>query len=85
MCHSSTSGFNAGPSTSKGNEHHLNPVDNRSFPKRGVNKETRKRKSSVSAILTDTTVGPALESEVKAHRKRDKRKKLFRATTKTSL
>jgi len=35
----------------------------------------------VSAILTDTRVKPALESEVKAHRKPAKRNKLFRVAT----
>jgi hypothetical protein len=79
---SSTSGFNAGTSTSEGNEHHPSPVDNRSFPKGGVNKETRKRKSSVSAILTYTPAKPAMESAPTAHHKPARRNKLFRAATK---
>jgi len=70
------------PRILKGNEHHLSPVDKRSFPKGGANKETRKRKSSVSAILTDSPVKPALESEGKAHRKPGKCYKLLRAATK---
>jgi hypothetical protein len=47
----------------------VSPVDNKLFPKTGVHKETRNRKSRVNAILTDTAVQAALESEVKAHHK----------------
>ena len=75
--HSSTSSLNAGPSTSEGNDHHVSPVDIRDFPKAGARKETRKRKSSLSAIITDTPVKAALESEVRARRKPVKRQMLF--------
>jgi hypothetical protein len=75
--HSSTSRLSAGPSTSEGNDHHVSPVDIRPFPKTGARKETHKRKSSVSVILTDTTVKTALESEVRARHKPVKRQMLF--------
>jgi hypothetical protein len=67
--HSSTYVLHAGSSASEGNEHHLSPDDIRLSPKAGVRKETRKRKSKVNALLTDTPVKAQLESEVKAHRK----------------
>lgn len=75
--HSSTSGLPAGPSASEGNEHHVSPDDIRLSPKAGVRKETRKRKSKVCALLTDTPVKAQLASEVKAHRKSAKRSRLF--------
>jgi len=37
--HSSTSGLNAGPSTSARNDHHLSPVDIRPFPQAGIRKK----------------------------------------------
>jgi hypothetical protein len=46
---------------------------------------TRKRKSSVSAILTVTPVNPTLESEVKAHRKPAKSNKLFKSGNQETL
>jgi len=49
------------------------------FPKRGVCKQNRKSKSRVSAVLTDTPVKVALESEVKTHRKPAKRNGLLGA------
>jgi hypothetical protein len=49
--HASTSNLNEGSSTSEGNDHHVSPVDIRPLPKAGARKETRKRKSRVSAIL----------------------------------
>jgi hypothetical protein len=67
--HSSTSGLRAGPSASEGNERHVGPDDIRLSPKAGVRKESRKRKSKVSALLTDTPVEAQVESEVKARRK----------------
>ena len=75
--HSSTSGSHAGHSASEGNEHHQSPDDIRLSPKAEVRKETRKRKSKVCALLTDTLVKAQLESEVKAHRKSAKRSRLF--------
>lgn len=75
--HSSTSGLHAGPSASEGNEHHLSPDDIRFSPKAGVRKETRNRKSKVSALLTDTPVKAQVGSKVKAHRKSAKRSRLF--------
>lgn len=54
--HSSTCGLHAGPSASEGIEHHLSLDDIRLSPKAGVLKETRKRKSRVNALLTDTPV-----------------------------
>lgn len=68
----------------EGNEQQVSPVDIRPFSKGGVCKQTRKRKSRVSAILTDTPVKAAFESEVKAHRKPAKRNRLLRAATKRS-
>lgn len=65
--HSSTSGLNAEPSTSQGNQHYLSLVDIRYFPEEGVRKETRKRESRMSAASTDTLVMAALQSEVHAH------------------
>lgn len=67
--HSSASDLNAKPSTSEGNEQDRNPVDIRYFPKAGVRKQPRKRKSRVSDILADNPVNAVLESEVKAQRK----------------
>ena len=67
--HSSASNLNAEPSTSEGNGHYKIPVDFRNFPKAGGRKQSRKRKSRVSVILTDTPGMAASESEVKAHRK----------------
>jgi hypothetical protein len=67
--HSSASDLKSETSTSEGKEHYRIPVDIRTFPKAGVCKRSRKRKSRVSAILADTPVKAALESEVKPHRK----------------
>lgn len=55
----------------------MSRVDIRLFPKSGVHKETRKRKSRANHILIDTAVKAALESEVKAHRKSAGHKRLF--------
>ena len=75
--HSSPSRLNAGPSTSQGNQHHLSLVDIRPFPKEGVRKEARMRKSRMSAALTDTLVMAALHSEVQAHCKPGQRNRLL--------
>ena len=75
--HYSTTSLNAGSSTSEGNDHHVIPVNSRPFPKAGVRKDTHERKSRVSAIITDTPVKAALESEVRARCKPVKRKMLF--------
>jgi hypothetical protein len=48
----SSSSLNAVPSTSEGNEHHISPVDIRLSPKADVRKETRKRISRETVILT---------------------------------
>ena len=61
--HSSKSSLNAGPSTSQ--NHHVSLVDIGPFPKEGVRKETRKRKSRVSAAVTDTLVMVALDHKYK--------------------
>jgi len=49
-----------------------------------VRKETRKRKSKVSALLTDTPVKAQLEPEVKAHCKSAKRSRLFSGSEENS-
>ena len=49
--HSSTTGLHAGPPAAEGNEHHVVQMTSGFPQKAAVRKETRKRKSKVSALL----------------------------------
>jgi hypothetical protein len=73
----STSGLETRPSASQGNRHHVSPVEIRPILIEEACKETRKRKSRVNAVLTDTPVTTALQAEVEAHAEPVKRKTLF--------
>jgi hypothetical protein len=73
----STSDLKTGPSISQSNLHHVSPVEIRPFPKAEARKETRKRKTGASAVLTDTPVKAALETEVEARCKPIERNWLF--------
>jgi hypothetical protein len=75
--HPSTPGLKTGPCISQRNLHHISPVEIRPFPKAEARKETRKRKSRLSAVLTDTPVKDVLEAEAEACSKPIKSNKLF--------